>query len=70
MRIMVTGAQGMLGRELTARLAGAHDVIGVDIGDFDIISFAAVRAAVADARPDFLCHCAAGFQPGAIRESR
>lgn len=62
MRIMVTGAEGMLGRELTARLsrpAREHDVVGVDIGDFDITDFAAARDALAAAAPDLVCHCAA-----------
>ena len=59
MRIMVTGAEGMLGTEMVARLAREHDVIGVDVGDFDITDFAATEAAVARAKPDLVCHCAA-----------
>jgi dTDP-4-dehydrorhamnose reductase len=56
---MVTGAEGMLGTEMVARLAREHDVIGVDVGDFDITDFAATEAAVARAKPDLVCHCAA-----------
>ena len=59
MRIMVTGAEGMLGTEMVARLAREQDVIGVDVGDFDITDFAATEAAVARAKPDLVCHCAA-----------
>jgi dTDP-4-dehydrorhamnose reductase len=59
MRIMVTGAEGMLGTEMVARLAREHDVIGVDVADFDIADFAATDAAVARAKPDLVCHCAA-----------
>jgi len=59
MRIMVTGAQGMLGREMVARLSREHDVVGVDLGDFDVTDFAATAAAIAAARPDLVCHCAA-----------
>jgi dTDP-4-dehydrorhamnose reductase len=59
MRIMITGAEGMLGTEMVARLCGEHEVIGVDVGDFDITDFAATEAAIAAARPDLVCHCAA-----------
>jgi dTDP-4-dehydrorhamnose reductase len=62
MRVMVTGARGMLGSEMVRRLAhppGAHEVIAVDIADFDIADFAAARAALEAARPDLVCHCAA-----------
>ena len=59
MRIMITGAEGMLGTELVARLRGEHEVIGVDVGDFDITDFAATEAAITGAHPDLVCHCAA-----------
>ena len=59
MRIMVTGAEGKLGREMVARLARDHDVVGVDIGDFPITDFAATEAAITAAAPDLVCHCAA-----------
>jgi dTDP-4-dehydrorhamnose reductase len=36
MRILVTGARGMLGTDLVKRLSIKNDVIGVDIEDFDI----------------------------------
>ncbi|HUT73535.1 MAG TPA: dTDP-4-dehydrorhamnose reductase [Armatimonadota bacterium] len=58
MRIMVTGAQGMLGRELAARLEREHDVVAVDVGDFDITDCAAVEAGLRQAQPDLVCHCA------------
>jgi len=59
MRIMVTGAEGMLGKEIVARLGREHEVIGVDVADFDITDFAATSAAIAAARPALVCHCAA-----------
>ncbi|MCK6579022.1 MAG: dTDP-4-dehydrorhamnose reductase [Anaerolineae bacterium] len=58
MRIIVTGAAGRLGGALKQRL-GDHDVIGVDVADFDVADFAAVRAFVDAAKPDLLLHCAA-----------
>lgn len=36
MRILITGAKGMLGTDLVKRLSIKNDVIGVDINDFDI----------------------------------
>jgi len=59
MRIMVTGAEGMLGREMVARLSREHKVMGVDIGNFDLTDFAATAAAIGAAAPDLVCHCAA-----------
>ena len=60
MRLMVTGAAGMLGSDVcaAAREAG-HAVTAVDVADVDITDAAAVRAAVTDARPDVVVNCAA-----------
>ncbi|MBL8131671.1 MAG: dTDP-4-dehydrorhamnose reductase [Anaerolineae bacterium] len=58
MRIIVTGAAGRLGGALKLRLQD-HDVIGVDVDDFDIADFAAVRAFVNAKKPDLILHCAA-----------
>lgn len=58
MRLMITGAAGMLGRTLVRRLAG-HDILGVDLNDLDLADAAAVRRTVADFRPDAVLHCAA-----------
>lgn len=59
MRILITGAQGMLGSTLAARLAGEHDVLGVDLADFDITDADATAAAMARFAPELVCHCAA-----------
>jgi dTDP-4-dehydrorhamnose reductase len=60
MRMLVTGASGMLGRELcdVARAAG-HDVAGLDRAALDVTDARAVRAAIADAAPDAVVNCAA-----------
>ena len=57
---MVTGAAGMLGRDVcaAARAAG-HEVTGVGLHDVDITDAAAVRTRVGDARPDVIVNCAA-----------
>lgn len=59
MRIVVTGARGMLGSALLPRLQGEHEVVGVDCRDFDISQQAAVQKAFRDLRPDFVYHLAA-----------
>jgi dTDP-4-dehydrorhamnose reductase len=58
MRILVTGAKGMLGTDLCAELSAQHQVTGVDIGDFDICSQEAVTA-IAGLQPELVAHCAA-----------
>jgi dTDP-4-dehydrorhamnose reductase len=60
MRVLVTGACGMLGRDVTraGRRAG-HELVGLRHAQLDITDAAAVDAAVADARPDAVVNCAA-----------
>jgi dTDP-4-dehydrorhamnose reductase len=59
-RLLVTGAEGMLGRRV-ADEAGrrGHDVVGVDIGDFDLTDAQAVFDCVAEVQPEAVLHCAA-----------
>ena len=60
MRLLVTGAAGMLGRDVVAAAESAgHDVTGLARRDLDITDPDAVRAAVAAARPDAVVNCAA-----------
>jgi dTDP-4-dehydrorhamnose reductase len=60
MRLLVTGAAGMLGRDVVAAAESAgHDVIALARRDLDIADPAAVRAAVQAARPDAVVNCAA-----------
>jgi dTDP-4-dehydrorhamnose reductase len=60
MRILITGAGGMLGRDLqTAARTAAHDTIALSRAELDITDSGAVRAAVAEARPDVVIGCAA-----------
>jgi dTDP-4-dehydrorhamnose reductase len=60
MRLLVTGALGMLGRDLTAAAeAAGHEAIGWDLPEMDITDLAAVRAGVRDVRPDAIVNCAA-----------
>ena len=58
MKIMITGARGMLGRTLTRHLNG-HELLGSDIEDFDITDPQAVATAVSQFAPEVVIHCAA-----------
>lgn len=59
MRILVTGAEGMLGRAVVDRLANQHEVLGVDLHDGDLTDAAAVERLFARGLPQWVIHCAA-----------
>jgi dTDP-4-dehydrorhamnose reductase len=58
MRLLVTGAGGMLGTDVVAAAAG-HDVVALARADLDVTDADAVSAAVDGVRPDAVVHCAA-----------
>jgi dTDP-4-dehydrorhamnose reductase len=59
-RWLVTGAAGMLGRELIGVLrAQGEEVTGLTRGDLDITNTVAVREAVAENKPEVVVNCAA-----------
>lgn len=60
MKLMITGANGQLGRELVELCAARGDeVIGLDVDSLDITNRDAVHAAVAEVAPDIVVNCAA-----------
>jgi dTDP-4-dehydrorhamnose reductase len=60
MRLLVTGAAGMLGRDVVAAAGDAgHEVVALARADLDITDQDAVRAAITAARPDAVINCAA-----------
>jgi dTDP-4-dehydrorhamnose reductase len=60
MRILITGAGGMLGLDvLAATQAAGHDPIALARAELDITDSTAVAAAVAAARPEVVVNCAA-----------
>lgn len=59
-RWLVTGAEGMLGRDLISRIDGnGEDCVGLGRTSLDITDSAAVRDALTDYRPDVVINCAA-----------
>lgn len=57
-RIMVTGGSGFIGRNLVESLAGRYEVLAPSHADLDLLDDVAVRAALADFRPDAVVNCA------------
>jgi dTDP-4-dehydrorhamnose reductase len=59
MRVLVTGAKGLVGRPLVTRLARSCDVVGLDVEELDVRDPAACERDVTAVRPDAVCHLAA-----------
>jgi dTDP-4-dehydrorhamnose reductase len=59
MRILITGAKGMLGNDLVKAFAGEHELIGTDIDILDITSLPDCRKFMGQANPDIIINCAA-----------
>ena len=60
-KILVTGAKGMLGTDLVARLKATrkYDVVPVDVEEMDVTRLAQVKAVMLDCCPQIVIHCAA-----------
>jgi dTDP-4-dehydrorhamnose reductase len=59
MRVLITGAKGMLGRDLVDIMSDRFEVEAIDIEDSDITRFGEIRQTIRDKRPEFVIHCAA-----------
>ena len=59
MRILVTGAAGMLGHDLVPLLSRTHRVRGVDLENFDITDRIAVAGFIQAEKPEVVIHAAA-----------
>lgn len=60
MRILVTGAQGQIGRALVRALAADHHLTSVDRSQFDLTQRAQIRDVIHSLRPDCIIN-AAGY---------
>jgi dTDP-4-dehydrorhamnose reductase len=58
-KVLVTGAKGMLGLDLTDALSQRYEVYGRDIDDFDITREKETMDAIIGIRPDIVIHAAA-----------
>lgn len=60
MKIIVTGAKGQLGTDVTAQLEKCgHSVVAADLAELDITDSSAVEAFFEKEKPDAVIHCAA-----------
>ena len=60
MKILVTGANGMLGQDLCPILEDfGHEVVETDVQDLDITNFERVLEVLSNENPDTVVHCAA-----------
>lgn len=59
MRILVTGAGGMLGTDLVERLSSEHEVIGATHDDLDVSNSSATKSFIGEVKPDLVLHAAA-----------
>lgn len=62
LKILITGARGMLGRDLVAMLGASHQVLGVDVDEMDITDSSLVRRTVAAFGPAAMVNAAAHTQ--------
>jgi dTDP-4-dehydrorhamnose reductase len=59
MRILITGSNGMLGRDLSALLRTRHQVLGADLPKVDVTNLHLVQGAIRGAGLDAVIHTAA-----------
>lgn len=59
MRVVVTGADGMLAAAIIREFSNGHDVVALRRHDLDVTDHAAVHGTIAGARPDVVINCAA-----------
>ena len=58
MKVLITGAAGLVGSHLAWRLADEHELAALKRGDLDITDRNAVRRCVTDAMPALIVNCA------------
>jgi dTDP-4-dehydrorhamnose reductase len=59
MKVLVTGARGLLGAAITREFEAGHEVLPLDRGALDVTDAGAVARVVSDTRPDLVVNCAA-----------
>lgn len=59
MKILITGANGMLASSVRKRLADGNELICTDVADLDITDLEAVKKKVAEIKPEYIINCAA-----------
>lgn len=59
MKILVTGANGMLAKEVKEKFAKENEVIATDVSELDITNEKKVMEYVENTKPEYIINCAA-----------
>lgn len=59
MKILITGANGMLAQEVKKQLSGENELVCTDVADLDITKEEQVMEFVQNLKPDYIVNCAA-----------
>ncbi len=59
MKILVTGANGMLAKEIKEKFENGNEIIATDVAELDITNEQAVMEFVIKTKPDYIINCAA-----------
>ena len=59
MKILITGAKGMLAKAVINRLKNENELICTDVADLDITDSEAVEKFVSEKKPEYIINCAA-----------
>jgi len=59
MKILITGANGMLAKEVKEKFMDGNELICTDVEDLDITNEAAVLNFIKEAKPEYIINCAA-----------
>ena len=59
MKILITGAKGMLAKEVIEKFQKGNELILTDVKDLDITNEQAVLDYVTNLKPDYIINCAA-----------
>nr|MEE4267324.1 dTDP-4-dehydrorhamnose reductase [Candidatus Krumholzibacteria bacterium] len=70
MRILVTGAEGMLGHTVVQQLQPLHDMSGIDLAHGDLTVPGTAEALLEEYRPEWVIHCAAWTDVDGAETSR
>ena len=59
MKILITGANGMLAKSVRKRLEKGNELICTDVADLDITDEKAVSEYIKNVKPEYIINCAA-----------
>ena len=59
MKILITGANGMLAKEVREKFEKGNEIITTDVAELDITNEQAVMDYIANTKPDYVINCAA-----------